>query len=91
MEILRDYGLILISFILSMIYAIEPLFMSKLVNINKSDDQKSLKRKKVMIYRQIKELEMEYDIGNINDKDFTEMRDELKKEVSELISQIKSK
>ena len=91
MEILRDYGLILISFVLSMIYAIEPLFMSKLVNINKSDDQKSLKRKKVMIYRQIKELEMEYDIGNINDKDFTEMRDELKKEVSELISQIKSK
>ena len=91
MEILRDYGLIFISFILSMIYAIEPLFMSKLVNINKSDDKKSLKRKKVMIYRQIKELEMEYDIGNINDKDFTEMRDELKKEVSELISQIKSK
>ncbi len=91
MEILRDYGLIFISFVLSMIYAIEPLFISKLVNINKSDDQKSLKRKKVMIYRQIKELEMEHDIGNINDKDFTEMRDELKKEVSELISQIKSK
>ena len=91
MEILRDYGLIFISFVLSMIYAIEPLFMSKLVNINKSDDLKSLKRKKVMIYRQIKELEMEHDIGNINDKDFTEMRDELKKEVSELISQIKSK
>ena len=90
MEILRDYGLIFISFVLSMIYAIEPLFMSKLVNINKSDDKKSLKRKKVMIYRQIKELEMEHDIGNINDKDFTEMRDELKKEVSELISQIKS-
>ena len=90
MEILRDYGLIFISFVLSMIYAIEPLFISKLVNINKSDDQKSLKRKKVMIYRQIKELEMEHDIGNINDKDFTEMRDELKKEVSELISQIKS-
>ena len=90
MEILRDYGLIFISFVLSMIYAIEPLFMSKLVNINKSDDQKSLKRKKVMIYRQIKELEMEHDIGIINDKDFTEMRDELKKEVSELISQIKS-
>ena len=58
MEILRDYGLIFISFVLSMIYAIEPLFISKLVNINKSDDQKSLKRKKVMIYRQIKELEM---------------------------------
>ena len=90
MEILRDYGLIFISFVLSMIYAIEPLFMSKLVDIYKRDNHDSLKRKKVMIYRQIKELEMEYDIGNINDKDFTQMRDELKKEVSELISQIKS-
>ena len=91
MEILRDYGLILISFVLSVIYAIEPLFMSKLVDIYKRDDNDSLKRKKVMIYRQIKELEMEHDIGNINDKDFDKMRDELKKEVSELISQIKSK
>ena len=36
MEILRDYGLIFISFVLSMIYAIEPLFMSKLVDINLS-------------------------------------------------------
>ena len=91
MEILRDYGLILISFVLSVIYAIEPLFMSKLVDIYKRDDHDSLKRKKVMIYRQIKELEMEHDIGNIKDKDFAKMRDELKKEVSELISQIKSK
>ena len=91
MEILRDYGLIFISFVLSMIYAIEPLFMSKLVDIYKGDDHDSLKRKKVMIYRQIKELEMEHDIGNINDKDFAKMRDELKREVSELISQIKSK
>ena len=91
MEILRDYGLIFVSFVLSLIYAIEPLFMSKLINIYKRDDHKSLKRKKVMIYRQIKELEMEYDIGNINDNDFSEMRNELKKEVSELIAQIKSK
>ena len=72
MEILRDYGLIFISFVLSIIYAIEPLFMSKLVDIYKRDDHDSLKR-------------------NINYKDFAKIRDELKKEVSELISQIKSK
>ena len=91
MEILRDYGLIFISFVLSMIYAIEPLFMSKLVNINKSDDQKSLKRKKVMIYRQIKELEMEYEIGNINDEDFDSNRALLKQEVSAIITALDSK
>ena len=91
MEILRDYGLIFIPFALSILYVIEPLFMSKLANSYESEDRKSLKRKKTMLYRQIKELEMEYDIGNINNKDFTKMRIELKKEVSEIITQIKSK
>ena len=91
MEILRDYGLIFIPFALSILYVIEPLFMSKLANSYESEDQKSLKRKKTMLYRQVKELEMEYDIGNINNKDFTKMRIELKKEVSAIISQLKSK
>ena len=91
MEILRDYGLIFIPFALSILYVIEPLFMSKLANSYESEDRKSLKRKKTMLYRQIKELEMEYDIGNIYNKDFTKMRIELKKEVSEIISQLKSK
>ena len=91
MEILRDYGLIFIPFALSILYVIEPLFMSKLVNSYESEDRKSLKRKKTMLYRQIKELEMEYDIGNINNKDFTKMRIELKKEVSAIIAQLKSK
>ena len=91
MEILRAYGLIFIPFALSILYVIEPLFMSKLANSYESEDQKSLKRKKTMLYRQIKELEMEYDIGNINNKDFTKMRIELKKEVSAIIAQLKSK
>ena len=91
MEILRDYGLIFIPFALSILYVIEPLFMSKLANSYVSEDRKSLKRKKTMLYRQIKELEMEYDIGNINNKDFTKMRIELKKEVSAIIAQLKSK
>ena len=91
MEILRDYGLIFIPFALSILYVIEPLFMSKLANSYESEEQKSLKRKKIMLYRQIKELEMEYDIGNINNKDFTKMRIELKKEVSAIIAQLKSK
>ena len=91
MEILRDYGLIFISFVLAIIYVIEPLFMSILVDTYDSEDHKSLNRKKIMLYRQIKELEMEFDIGNINNKDFTKMRIELKKEVSAIIAQLKSK
>ena len=90
MEVIGDYGLILIFFVVAVIFVLQPLFLSDLGKIVVELDINVLKRKKLLLYRQIKELEMEHDIGNINDKDFTEMRDELKKEVSELISQIKS-
>jgi hypothetical protein len=53
-------------------------------------DVAELKRKKLLIYRQIKELEMEYDIGNINENDFISGRATLKKEVSEVIAKLKS-
>ena len=48
-----------------------------------------LKRKKIILYRQIKELEMEYDIGNLESEDFKNRRAELKSEVSLIIDKIK--
>ena len=39
----------------------------------------------------IKELEMEYDIGNLDKKDFINRRSELKTEVSEIITELKKK
>ena len=50
-----------------------------------------LKRKKIILYRQIKELEMEYDIGNLESDDFKNRRAELKSEVSLIIDKIKKK
>ena len=50
-----------------------------------------MKRKKIILYRQIKELEMEFDIGNINEDDFQATRTELKQEVSAVIAQLNSK
>ena len=50
-----------------------------------------LKRKKLLLYRQIKELEMEYEIGNINDEDFHSNRALLKQEVSAIITALDSK
>ena len=91
MSLIAEYFFTFIIFILPIIYVIQPFFMQGFGEIISSESVEILKRKKIILYRQIKELEMEYDIGNISDKDFTEMRDELKKEVSELISQIKSK
>ncbi len=76
-ELIRDYGLILLFFILPIIFVLEPLFFSKLDYHPNDDNYSILKRKKILLYRQIKELEMEYDIGNISDKDYIELRDNL--------------
>ena len=88
-DLIRDYGLILLFFILPIVFVLEPLFFSKLDSQFGDDSYSILKRKKILLYRQIKELEMEYDIGNINEKDYVEMRDHLKEEVSMVISKLK--
>jgi hypothetical protein len=91
MEFIRDYGLILIFFILPLIFVIQPLFLQKIEEKDETLDRGTLKRKKIILYRQIKELEMEFDIGNINKDDFQATRTELKQEVSAVIAQLNSK
>jgi len=91
MEFIRDYGLILIFFILPLIFVIQPLFLQKIEEKDETLDRGTLKRKKIILYRQIKELEMEFDIGNINEDDYQATRTELKQEVSAVIAQLNSK
>ncbi|MDD9880797.1 MAG: hypothetical protein OXU46_06080 [Candidatus Marinimicrobia bacterium] len=91
MEFIRDYGLILIFFILPLIFVIQPLLLQKIEEKDETLDRGTLKRKKIILYRQIKELEMEFDIGNINEDDFQATRTELKQEVSAVIAQLNSK
>ena len=88
MDYIRDYSLVFIFFVLSIIFVIQPLFLKKINNFENQMDLSSLKRKKRLLYRQIKELEMEFDIGNINQKDLETSRKELKVEVSEVITKI---
>ena len=87
-DLIRDYGLILLFFVLPILFVLEPFFFSKVGTLYQKDEFSILKRKKILLYRQIKELEMEHDIGNINNRDFIEMRDKLKQEVSEVISKL---
>ena len=89
-DFIRDYGLILILFILPVIFVLQPLFLPRIEKMQIQLNVADLKRKKLLIYRQIKELEMEYDIGNINENDFISGRATLKKEVSEVIATLKS-
>lgn len=52
-------------------------------------NQGDLDRKKEVLLRQIKELEMDHHIGNISDEDFNDGRLALKQEISEIIAELK--
>ena len=90
MGLIQDYSLVFIFFILPIIFVLQPLFLAKITKGKDETDLASLKRKKRLLYRQIKELEMEFDMGNVNDSDYQNSRNALKQEVSIVIAQIKS-
>ena len=91
MSLIVEYFFTFIIFILPIIYVIQPFFMRQFGEIISSESVEILKRKKIILYRQIKELEMEYDIGNLESDDFKNRRAELKSEVSLIIDKIKKK
>mgnify|MGYP001266465478 FL=1 len=81
----------MVVFIVPIIYSIQPLFLPAITMRNTSDNRSALSRKKNILYRQIKELEMEYDIGNLDKQDFLLRRSELKAEVSSVLYKLKKK
>ena len=91
MSLIAEYFFTFIIFILPIIYVVQPFFMQGFGKIISSESVEILKRKKIILYRQIKELEMEYDIGNLESDDFKNRRAELKSEVSLIIDKIKKK
>ena len=84
------YSFIFFFTILSVLYVIEPLFLEK-VKYSVDETNLSLKREKTILYRSIKELEMEFDIGNIDKVEFEKRRNLLKNEVSIILKKLKKK
>lgn len=70
-------------------YVVAPLFSPQLEPIMEDDDLESLQIRKRALYRQIKELEMDYEIGNLSPEDFRKARQDLKSEVAEIMAKIK--
>ena len=91
MDIINDYLFTMIVFIIPIMYSIQPLLLPRINKVKTSNNNDILRRKKIVLYRQIKELEMEYDIGNLDKEDFINRRSELKTEVSEIITELKKK
>ena len=91
MDFVASHIFTIIIFVAPLIYSIQPLLLSKINVINNAYDKDLLKRKKIILYRQIKELEMEFDIGNLNKDYFLLRRSEIKAEVYEIIASLKKK
>jgi hypothetical protein len=80
-------GLIIIAvFAGTVIYSIQPLFRPISEDLKEQDnDLVSLKIRKRTLYRSIKELEMDYEVGKLSEEDFDKSRLEFKREISEII------
>ena len=90
MASILGYSFIFFFTILSVLYVIQPLFLEE-VKYSVDETILSLKREKTILYRSIKELEMEFDIGNIDKVEFEKRRNLLKNEVSTILNKLKKK
>ena len=83
--------MIIVTFIIVLGFSVQPLFLPRKQN---QDEEKSkivvLKLLKESIYGQIKELEMEYEMGTVSPSDFQRNRNELKLEASSILDKLKS-
>jgi len=88
-----EYLLILLIFVGSVIFAVQPLLNEFTDPFDKltSGELQSLTTEKHIIYKQIKELEFDFEMGNISEKDFHESRLQLKKEISEIFEKLVNK
>ena len=83
--------MIVLTFMLVLAFAVQPLFVPKGAAIA-SDKVKleTLEIQKLSLYEQIKELELEFDMGNVSSDDYQRNRIELKREVSMVLEQLNS-
>jgi len=82
--------LIFIIFTISVWYVVQPLFLDKIKNIvDGVESFEALLLKKNVLLEQIKELEMDFEIGNIDEDDFEKVRNDLKSKAAIVLESIK--
>ena len=84
--------MIVLTFFLVLSFIIQPLF-SKTPNRPKMNTGPSdiLRLRKEVVYEQIKEADMEFEMGNLSKEDFERTRNQLKEEASQIIGEIRGK
>ena len=79
-----DIIFVIIIFTVSILFVVQPLFLDDVQSESKLFNSESQLQEKSILYKQIKELELDYDLGNISKEDFEQIRIQLKKEVSKI-------
>ena len=87
----NDTILIFIIFVASAWYVIQPLMKETVLRPADEDVSQAVLRQKMMLMDQIKELEMDFEVGNMDEKDYKEQRNALKRDISSLLERMKSK
>lgn len=89
---LISFVFLVLFFVMISWYLIEPLFNNREGNeyYNEGNDSE-LNQRKEILYRQLKELELDRKINNIAEKDYIIERQNLKKEVSIILNELANK
>lgn len=85
-----EFIVIAVIFIVSALIAVRPLFATERLIESNTDKMENLQLKKRVLYREIKELDVDFELGNISEEDYTSARDDLKRNVSQVIDDITS-
>ncbi len=87
---MMEFIVIAVIFIVSALIAVRPLFATERLIESNTDKMENLQLKKRVLYREIKELDVDFELGNISEEDYTSARDDLKRNVSQVIDDITS-
>ena len=86
---LISFIFLILFFIINSWYLTEPLFDMDLKSEYQNEDNNyELNQRKEILYRQLKELELDHEIDNIAENDFIAERQNLKKEVSTILNKL---
>ena len=89
---LISFIFLIMFFVIISWYLIQPLFdMDIKSEYQNEDNNYELNQRKKILYRQLKELELDHEIDNITDNDFMVERQNLKKEVSTILNKLVDK
>ncbi len=81
-----------IVFVAVLFFIIQPLFLDgNIVFEDTQESRETLLQSKKILYRLIKELDMDYQLGNVQEEDYIRSRNNYKKEVSDILSILNKK